>query len=91
MWVMITSSMRAASMSSRARPSRGLRMILRLRRPGLLGEAGVDHEDPLGRFRHPEKEVERHRPVVHVAKREVLGRRPVELGVFDRKQLVSGR
>jgi hypothetical protein len=41
MWVTITSSTRAASMSSRASPSRGLRMILRLRRAPVSSEKPV--------------------------------------------------
>jgi hypothetical protein len=60
-------------------------------RSGLLGKAGVDHEGPLGRPRHPQEEVERHRAVVDVAKDEVLRCRAIERGVFDREQLVSGR
>jgi esterase/lipase superfamily enzyme len=88
---MITSSIRAASMSSAAALARVAEDRAVAPRPGLFAEAGVDHEDPLGRFRHPEEEIERHRAVVNVAEDEILGRRTAELGVFDREQLVGGR
>jgi hypothetical protein len=54
----------------------------------LGGEAGIDHEAPLGPDRRPDEIVHRHRPVMRIAADEVIGTPGIALGIADRVEFV---